>query len=495
MSKTYDMWLGGKWVQSKSGKTLPSINPATGEEFARIPAGTSTDVDNAVLAARSCFESDEWQGLTYKDRSDLLGETGRLIMEQAVELSALETEDNGKPIKESSLIDIPTAAETFITFASMVVELKGETLPHNSNTFSYTIYEPLGVIGQIIPWNYPLLMAAWKIAPAIAAGNTVVLKPSELTSLTALELGRILEAAGFPSGAVNIVTGTGKEVGAALAGHCGIDKMAFTGSTETGKTIITGSATGVIPVTAELGGKSPSIVFGDCHVEKIAGSILSSIFLNQGQMCVANSRLLVEKSIFNDLLDTLKRRADEITLGVGTEPTSDMGPLISAEHRDRIIGFVQRAVDEGAVLECGGKCTDENLSRGFFYRPTILSGVTPHMEIWKEEVFGPVLVAVPFESEKEAVALANDTQYGLAASVWTRDNYRIQRMVKGLDAGTVWVNTYGSFSDEVPFGGFKASGYGKELGRDGLLANCRLKSVTMDVSPDETPLVEKWYGK
>lgn len=489
------MWIGGKWVQSESGKTVPSINPATGEEIALIPAGTTADVDNAVQAARTCFESDEWQGLSYKDRGDLLRETGRLIMEQAVELSALETEDNGKPIKESSLIDIPTASETFSTFASMVVELKGETLPHNGNKFSYTLYEPLGVVGQIIPWNYPLLMAAWKIAPALAAGNTVVLKPSELTSLTALELAKILETAGLPSGAVNIITGTGKEAGAALAGHCGIDKVAFTGSTETGKSIITGSAASVIPVTAELGGKSPSIVFGDCDVEKTAGSILSSIFLNQGQMCVANSRLLVEKSIFSDMLGTLKSRADAITLGNGKEPTTDMGPLISAEHRDRVAGFVQRAVEEGAVLECGGPCTDEYLSSGFFYRPTILSGVTPDMEIWKEEVFGPVLVAVPFESEKEALVLANDTQYGLAASLWTRDNYSTQRMIKGLNAGTVWVNTFGSFSDEVPFGGFKASGYGKELGREGLLANCRLKSVVMDVSPEETPLVERWYGE
>jgi acyl-CoA reductase-like NAD-dependent aldehyde dehydrogenase len=494
-SKTYDMWISGEWVQSESGKTLPSINPATGDEIALIPAGTAADVDNAVRAARTCFESDDWKGLSYKERGDVLRETGRLIMEQAVELSALETQDNGKPIKESSLIDIPTASETFSTFASMVVELKGETLPQDGNKFCYTMYEPLGVVGQIIPWNYPLLMAAWKIAPALAAGNTVVLKPSELTSLTVLELGKILERAGIPSGAVNIVTGTGKEAGAALASHRGIDKVVFTGSTEVGKSIITGSAASVIPVTAELGGKSPAIVFADCDVDKTAGSILSSIFLNQGQMCVASSRLLLEKSIFGDMLGILKRRADLITLGNGAEPTADMGPLISAEHRDRVDGFVRRAVEEGAVLECGGVCTDKHLSSGFFYRPTILSGVAPAMEIWKEEVFGPVLVAVPFESEKEALALANDTQYGLSASVWTRDNYLTQRMIQGLNAGTIWVNTFGTFSDEVPFGGFKASGFGKELGREGLLANCRLKSVVMDVSPEETPLVERWYGE
>jgi acyl-CoA reductase-like NAD-dependent aldehyde dehydrogenase len=493
-SEKYDMWIGGEWVQSESGKTIPSINPATGEEFARFPAGVAADVDKAVRAARGCFESDEWQGLTYKDRGEFLREAGRLIMEQAVELSALETKDNGKPIKESSLIDIPTASETFKTFASMVVELRGETLPHTGGQFSYTVYGPRGVIGQIIPWNYPLLMAAWKIAPALAAGNAVVLKPSELTSLAALELGKILEKAGLPSGAVNIVTGTGREAGAPLAEHRGIDKVAFTGSTETGKSIIAGSAAGVTPVTAELGGKSPAIVFGDCNIEKTAGSILSSIFLNQGQMCVANSRLLAEKNIYDEMLDILKSRADAITVGNGMEPTTDMGPLVSAEHRDQVAGFVRRAVEAGAVLECGGECTDEYLSGGFFYRPTILSGVTPDMEIWKEEVFGPVLVTSPFETEKEALHLANDTRYGLAASVWTRDNYRTQRMINGLNAGTVWVNTFGSFSDEVPFGGFGASGYGKELGREGLLANCRLKSVTMDVSPDETPLVEKWYG-
>jgi aldehyde dehydrogenase (NAD+)/phenylacetaldehyde dehydrogenase len=489
------MWIGGKRVQSAGGKTLPSVNPATGEEIAQIPAGTAADVDAAVRAARACFESEEWKALTYRDRGDILREAGRLILDRAVELAALETRDNGKPIKESSLIDIPTASETFSTFASMVVQLKGETLPQNGDKFAYTTYEPLGVIAQIIPWNYPLIMAAWNIAPALAAGNTVVLKPSELTSLTALELAAILDQAGLPAGAVNIVTGTGGEAGAALAGHRGIDKVAFTGSTQTGRSIITASAAGVVPVTAELGGKSPSIVFADCNVEKTAGSILSSIFLNQGQMCVAGSRLLVERSIFDQLLGILTSRANAITLGDGTDPTTDMGPLISAAHRERVAGFVGRAVEAGAVLECGGECADERLSRGFFYRPTILSGVTADMEIWREEVFGPVLAAVPFESEKEALALANDTPYGLAASVWTRDNYRTQRMIRGLNAGTVWVNTYGSFLDEAPFGGFRASGYGKGLGREGLLANCRLKSVIMDTSPEETPLVEKWYGE
>lgn len=494
-TETHDMWIGGKRVQSAGGKTLPSINPATGEEIARIPAGTAADVDAAVRAARACFESDEWRTLSHKDRGEILREAGRLILERAVELAALETRDNGKPIKESSLIDIPTAAETFSTFASMVVHLKGETLPQTGDKFAYTTYEPLGVIAQIIPWNYPLIMAAWNISPALAAGNTVVLKPSELTSLTALELAGILDTAGLPAGAVNIVTGTGGEAGAALAGHGGINKVAFTGSTQTGRSIIAASAAGVVPVTAELGGKSPSIVFADCNVEKTAGSILSSIFLNQGQMCVAGSRLLVEKNVFGQMLDILKSRADSITLGDGADPTTDMGPLISAAHRERVAGFVRRAVAQGAVLECGGDCAEERLSAGFFFQPTILSGVTVDMEIWREEVFGPVLVAVPFDSEKEALELANDTPYGLSASVWTRDSYRTQRMVRGLNAGTVWINTFGSFLDEVPFGGFKASGYGRGLGREGLLANCRLKSVIMDVSPEETPLVEKWYGE
>jgi acyl-CoA reductase-like NAD-dependent aldehyde dehydrogenase len=486
------MLINGEWTGSSDSTALPSYNPATGEINGEIPAASEQDVDRAVETARACFHSPQWQNLTYRDRGEILRETGRLIMEQAVELAELETRDNGKPIKESSLIDIPSAAETFNSFASLVFELKGETFPDNDRAFSYTRYEPIGTVAQIIPWNYPLLMAAWKLAPALAAGNTVVLKPSVLTSLTALELGKILMKAGLPAGAVNIITGPGKSTGKNLVNHPGIDKIAFTGSTEAGKSIISGSAESITPLTLELGGKSPAIVFEDCDPEKTAGSILSSIFLNQGEMCVACSRLIVQKTIYKELLGILTEKAEKIQLGNGLEPTTDMGPLISEEHRKTVAGYVSRAEEEGAKLECGGLPEDESLSNGFFFKPTILSGISKDMEIWKEEVFGPVLAAIPFETEQEALDLANDTEYGLAASIWTRDSYRIQRLVKGIDAGTIWVNTYGSFSDEVPFGGVKKSGFGRELGREGLLSYCRMKSVTMDIT--ENPLISGWYG-
>ncbi len=494
MAEQYRMLINGEWVESSDSTAVPSLNPATGEILGEIPAATEEDVDRAVETARACFHSQDWQNLSYRDRGDILREAGGLIMEQAVELAGLETRDNGKPIKESSLIDIPSAAQTFNSFASMVFELKGETFPRNDQTFSYTIYEPVGTVAQIVPWNYPLLMAAWKLAPALAAGNTVVLKPSILTSLTTLELGKILMKAGLPAGALNIITGPGNSTGRYLVNHPGIDKTAFTGSTEAGRSIISASAAGIKPLTLELGGKSPAIVFEDCNPEKIAGSILSSIFLNQGEMCVACSRLIVHENIYKDLLTILTDKADKIQLGNGLEPTTDMGPLISGEHRDRVAKYVSRAEKEGAKVECGGMCTDPDLSNGFFYRPSILSGISRDMEIWKEEVFGPVLSVIPFDTEEEAVELANDTRYGLAASIWTKDSHRIQRIIKGVDAGTIWVNTYGSFSDEVPFGGVKKSGFGRELGREGLLSYCRMKSVTMDITEDETPLISGWYG-
>lgn len=494
MTEKRDMWIGGQWLQAASGKTLTTVNPATSQTLAEFPAAGADDVDRAVNAARSCFHSSDWQSLDHRDRARILRQISSLIMDNAVELARLETLDNGKPIKESSLIDIPSAADTFEAFASMALELKGETLPITADTFSYTFHEPWGVVAQIIPWNYPLLMAAWKLAPALAAGNTLVLKPSELTPLSALELARIIAQTDLPAGAVNIVTGAGAEAGAPLVNHDGIDKIAFTGSTAVGATIAAAAARRIIPVSLELGGKSAAIVFSDTDIEKTVNALLSSIFMNQGQMCVACSRLLIQKDIYQDVLSLLKDKADRLVVADGINPTTDMGPLISPEHRDRVAAFVERALAAGAVLECGGPSEDPQHQSGCFYRPTILSHVGQDTEIWREEVFGPVLAVASFENDDQAVALANNSAYGLAASIWTRDTYRIQRLSRALDVGMLWVNTYGSFSNEVPFGGFRKSGIGKEFGREGLRAYCRQKSVTMDCSPAELPLVARWYG-
>lgn len=492
MSKVYKMFIGGEWIESITGDTITSINPATEEPLWEIQAGSKKDVERAVEAAKKAFHSEEWKSFTYKDRADLLREIGELILNNAVRLSQIETAENGKPIKESSLIDIPEAAETFKSYASMVLQLKGETFPSDGFTFSYTIYEPLGVVAAIIPWNYPLLMAAWKIAPALAAGNTIVIKPSEYTSATLLELAKLLQETSLPDGVVNIITGTGEDVGAPLSRHPEIEKISFTGSTATGASILQSCAESITPATMELGGKSATILTADAYLATALPSILTTIFMNQGEMCVAGSRLLVDESIIDTVIAFLNEKLSHFSICDGSSPTSDMGPLISVEHFKKVSGMVDDAISAGAV-----KVVNHSYQlpeSGYFYPPTVLSNVAQDSALWNEEVFGPVLILDTFSSIDEAIEKANNSSYGLALSLWSQNNQSIQKVSRAVHAGTIWINTYGSFSNEVPFGGFKKSGFGKELGLDSLLAYCRKKSITQDISPDKTPLVSRWYG-
>lgn len=489
------MLINGEWCDGKAREYMESINPATGEINAVFCRGDKHDVNRAVEAARTAFETGEWPAMGYKDRAEILRQIAEVINDHSIELARMETLDNGKPIKESTLIDIPTTADTFKAFAAMGEALKGETIKSDPALFSYTMYEPLGVCAQIIPWNYPLIMAAWKLAPALMAGNTVVIKPSELTSLSLLALAALFDETDLPPGVVNIVTGTGDEVGRPLAAHPGIDKIAFTGSTATGGDIMHQAASTITRHTLELGGKSPVIVTNHAHIEAAVDGVMAGIFLNQGQMCTAGSRLLLQADIYDDFIRQLRAKTEKIKAGNGMNPETSMGPLISAAHRDKVLDYITIGLEEGATLTSGGDVPeDEACKDGFFITPTIFTNVTPEMRIAREEIFGPVLTVFSFDTLDDAVALANDTDYGLACSIWSTDIYEVNHLSSKVKAGTIWVNTYGSFLNEVPFGGYKKSGIGRELGKAGLLEYTQLKSVTIDASKDRIPLISKWYG-
>ncbi len=491
----YKMWIGGEWCESASKASIDSINPATSEVLGSIPRGGEADAHKAVQAARAAFDQGEWPRMSYQDRGDVLRQIAQLVREKASDLARLETLDNGKSIKESTLIDIPTAADTFESFAGMAGELKGETIPVTAPAVSYTRYEPIGVAAQIIPWNYPLLMAAWKLAPALITGNTVVLKPSTLTSLTALELAKLMDETDLPQGVVNVVTGPGSEIGTALATSQQVDKIALTGSTETGRKVMGLAASNMKKITLELGGKSPTIVLKDADLEAALNGTLATIFLNQGQMCVAGSRLLVQEDIHEEFVQRLVAKTEKIKLGNGLDPETTMGPLISKEHRAKVLNYISTGIEEGAQLVAGGKVPEgEAFEKGFFLEPTIFDKVDNSMEIAQEEIFGPVLSVLTFATLDEAVSLANATRYGLAGSVWTKDLYQANYIAERVRAGTIWINTYGSFFNEVPFGGYKESGLGRELGKAGLKEYTELKSITMDMSPGQRSLITKWYG-
>ncbi|GLV59664.1 aldehyde dehydrogenase [Dictyobacter sp. S3.2.2.5] len=476
------MLIGGQWVEAASGKTFDTINPSTGQVLARVAEGEAEDIDRAVAAARRAFEQGAWPKMTPAKRAHLLLKLADLIERNAEELAELETLDNGKPIKYSRAADVPLTVEHFRYFAGWATKIEGETIPVSvPNMFTYTLREPLGVVGQIIPWNFPLQMAAWKLAPALACGNTVVLKPAEQTPLTALRLGELICEAGFPEGVVNIVPGFGETAGAALAAHPDVDKIAFTGSTEVGKKIVQASAGNLKKVTLELGGKSPNIIFPDADLKYAVRGALNAIFFNQGQVCTAGSRLFVHKSVYDEVLGNLTTMSSKMKLGPGIDPGTDMGPVVSQQQLERVTNYIATGKQEGARVATGGNRAGDELAEGYFVQPTVFDGVADQMTIAREEIFGPVVVAMPFEEAEEIAARANQSEYGLAAGVWTNDIKKAHKMVAALKAGVIWVNTYNQFDAAAPFGGYKQSGYGREMGHAVLDAYTQVKTAWINL--------------
>ncbi|MGQ0815860.1 MAG: aldehyde dehydrogenase family protein [Gemmatimonadota bacterium] len=476
------LFIGNQWTDAASKKTFATYNPATGDIISEVAAAEAADIDAAVTAARTAFADPKWRKMAAADRGVLLWRISDAIEARAEQLVRLEVINNGKPLREAQ-IDIREAIDSFRYYAGWTTKLAGDTLPVRGNVLNYTLREPVGVVGAIIPWNFPLLMAAWKVAPALACGNTVVLKPAEQTPLTALELAAIASEVGLPAGVLNVLPGFGESAGAALVRHPGVDKIAFTGSTQVGKLIMRAAADSLKKVSLELGGKSPNIVFDDADLDAAVRGSFAAIYYNTGQTCTAGSRLLVHESVKDQIVEKLAERAAKMTAGDPLDPKTRLGPLISQEQMDRVLGYVQKGTAEGARLVTGGKRLRYNgEERGYWVEPTIFDNVKPDASIAQEEIFGPVLATVTFRDEEEAVAIANNTIYGLAAGVWTSNVKRAHRMAQRLDAGTVWVNTYHPLDAASPFGGYKQSGYGRELGAYALDLYTQIKSVWIDLS-------------
>jgi acyl-CoA reductase-like NAD-dependent aldehyde dehydrogenase len=476
------MLIGGQWVAAASGKTFETYNPATGQVLAQVAEGDVADIDRAVAAARKAFESGPWPKMTPSQRGRLLWRVAELIEQHADELALLETLDNGKPIKYSKASDVPLTADHFRYFAGWATKIEGETIPVSiPNMLTYTLREPLGVVGQIIPWNFPMQMASWKLAPALAAGNTVILKPAEQTPLTALRIGELICEAGFPDGVVNIVPGFGHTAGAALAAHLDVDKIAFTGSTEVGKKILQASAGNLKKVTLELGGKSPNIIFPDADLKWAVRGALTAIYFNSGQICTAGSRLFIHQSIYDETVSQMTEAANAMRVGAGMDPATEMGPVISQEQLARVTGYIESGRREGAVARAGGERVGGDLAEGYFVRPTVLDQVNDEMTVAREEIFGPVVVALPFEDVEEVAKRANQSIYGLAAGVWTSDIKQAHKMVALLKSGVIWVNTYNQFDAAAPFGGYRQSGYGREMGHAVLDAYTQIKTAWINL--------------
>ncbi|MBV8476773.1 MAG: aldehyde dehydrogenase family protein [Acidobacteria bacterium] len=476
----HQILINGKWVEAASGKTFPSYDPATGEVIAQVAEGDREDINRAVSAARTAFESGPWSRLTVSERGRLIWKLADLLEANTEEFAEIESLDNGKPLKVARAADIPLAVDMFRYMAGWATKIEGSTIPISvpytpgTRYLAYTLREPVGVVGQIIPWNFPLLMAAWKLGPALATGCTVVLKPAEQTPLTALRLGELMQEAGFPDGVVNIVPGYGETAGAALAAHPDVDKVAFTGSTEVGRLIVQAAAGNLKKVSLELGGKSPNVVFSDVDLDSAVAGSASAIFFNHGQCCCAGSRLFVEDKVFDKVVEGVAKKAEKIKLGSGMDSNTDMGPLVSEEQLNRVCGYLDSGLSEGAKAVTGGS---RHGDKGYFVKPTVLVNTNDDMKVVREEIFGPVVTAIPFRTSEELVAKANNTEYGLAAGIWTHDIQKAHRLASQLRAGTVWINCYNIFDAALPFGGYKQSGWGREMGREVLEHYTEVKSV------------------
>lgn len=476
------LFIGGQWMEADGGATYLTVNPATGETNTTIAEADQRDADAAVRAARKAFDGGPWPEMAAADRGKLLWRIADLIEKHADELATLETLDNGKPIFESRQVDIPMVAEVFRYFAGWATKICGETVPVRGPFFNYTLREPMGVIAAIVPWNFPLLMASWKLAPALAAGNTVVLKPAPWTPMTALRFGEICQEAGVPDGVVNIITGSTRELGKALVRHAGVDKVAFTGSTATGQDIIRNSADSVKPVSLELGGKSPNIVFADADLEAAVRGATIGIFYGKGEVCAAGSRLFVEKKIKDEFLAKLVERVRKIPPMDPFDPKCRLGALVSDTQMEKVLGYIETGKAEGAQVVAGGERAHVGNGKGYFVQATVFDGVSNEMTIAREEIFGPVLAAIEFGDAAEAVAQANNNAYGLAAAVWTRDIGKAHRVARQIKAGTVWINTYNNYDPAAAFGGYKQSGFGRELSGHALEHYTQVKSVWVNLT-------------